>query len=95
MPKLLKTLPKYRRHKATGQAIVTLMGRDHYLGSYGTAVSRAEYDRIVGEWLAAGRPANPPGEDAPEIIVVELAAAYKRHAHSYYRKNGKPTGIVT
>jgi hypothetical protein len=32
MPKLLNSLPKYRRHKASGQAIVTLCGNDFYLG---------------------------------------------------------------
>jgi hypothetical protein len=31
MPRLIRTLPKYRKHKASGQAIVTLCGRD-YLG---------------------------------------------------------------
>ncbi len=31
---------KYRRHKPTGQAVVTLGGRDCYLGRHGTAASR-------------------------------------------------------
>jgi len=56
MPKLSpNTLPKYRRHKASGQAIVPLNGRDHYLGRYGTKASRVEYDRMTSEWLANGR----------------------------------------
>jgi hypothetical protein len=40
MPKLLKALPKYRRHRASGQAIVTISGVDHYLGPHGTNASR-------------------------------------------------------
>lgn len=48
--------PKYRKHKASGQALVTIAGRDHYLGPWKSKASRAEYDRLIGEWLAAGRP---------------------------------------
>jgi hypothetical protein len=55
MPRLLgDKLPAYRKHRATGQAVVTLSGRDFYLGHFGTATSKAEYDRRVGEWKAAG-----------------------------------------
>ena len=34
-------VPSYRRHKPTGQAVVTLSGKDHYLGKWNTAASRA------------------------------------------------------
>ena len=42
-------MPKYRRHKPSGQAVVTLSGRDHYLGPWKSKASRAEYgcDAIV------------------------------------------------
>ncbi len=41
MPRIAAdSAPKYRRHKASGQAIVTLSGHDHYLGPHGTAASR-------------------------------------------------------
>lgn len=52
MPKLVNSLPSYRRHKASGQAVVTLNGKDHYLGPHGSKVSRDEYDRLIAEWLA-------------------------------------------
>jgi len=39
MPKLSGKFPRYRRHRATGQAVVTLSGHDHYLGRYGTKTS--------------------------------------------------------
>lgn len=32
MPKLKDAVPKYRKHKASGQAVVTIAGTDHYLG---------------------------------------------------------------
>jgi len=41
-------IPSYRRYKPTGQAVVTLGGRDHYLGLYGILASRAEYDSVPG-----------------------------------------------
>ena len=93
MPKLNSSLPKYQRHRASGQAVVTLYGNDFYLGPHGTKASKAEYDRLVGEWIAAGRPSRPPAQPS-DITVVELAAAYKRFAKDYYQKNGKPTETV-
>jgi hypothetical protein len=55
-----RRIPSYRRHKSSGQAIVTLTDlngqrRDVYLGAYGTAQSRKEYARVISEWEAAGR----------------------------------------
>ena len=55
MPRLKQAVPKYRKHKQSGQAIVTLGGRDHLLGPHGTKTSKAEYDRLIGEWLQNGR----------------------------------------
>jgi len=48
-------VPSHRRHKPTGQAVVTLSGKDYYLGRWNTKASRAEYDRLIGEWLVGGR----------------------------------------
>ena len=59
--------PKYRLHKATGCAVVTLDGRDIYLGRHGTAESRAKYDELVARWLANGRRL-PRADDAPLTV---------------------------
>ena len=40
MPRYVNAVPKYRKHRASGQAIVTIHGRDHYLGPHGTKASR-------------------------------------------------------
>jgi hypothetical protein len=74
VPKLVHRTPKYRRHRASGQAIVTVNGQDFYLGPYGTAVSRREYDRVIAERLANGP--RTPFDAAQAISVVELIAAY-------------------
>ncbi len=50
-----RRVPAYQRHKHSGQAFVKLNGEFIYFGPHGTKVSRAEYDRVVGEWLASGR----------------------------------------
>ncbi len=34
MPRLTQAVPKYRKHRASGQAIVTISGQDHYLGPH-------------------------------------------------------------
>ena len=56
MPRLTDAVPKYRKHKRSGQAVVTICGIDHYLGPHGTKASKLEYDRLITEWFAAGRP---------------------------------------
>ncbi len=41
MPKLKNKVPSYRLHQATGQAVVTLNGRDIYLGACNSAERRS------------------------------------------------------
>ena len=87
------TLPKYRKHKASGQAIVTLDGMMFYLGPYGTKASHVEYDALIQEWLAHGRMLPSKIESNP-ISVVELCAEYWKFAKEYYVKDGnKPTKL--
>ena len=89
----LRTLrtPKYRHHKPSGQAVVTLNGRDFYLGRHGTEESQAEYRRLIAEWLTTGRQVASPSNGPADLTVNELLLAYLRHADTYYRKNGQPT----
>ena len=65
-------IPRYRVHKPSGRAVVTLNGRDIYVGVYGSKVSRLEYDRLVAEWLAHDRrlPGQVGGGDG--IMGLEL-----------------------
>ncbi len=95
MPKLSISTPKYRHHKASGRAVVTICGRDHYLGPHDSPESKVEYDRLVGDWLSAGRPSiQRPETSADEITVAEVLLAYIRYAKGYYVKNGKRTNEV-
>ena len=89
-----KSLPKYGKHRASGQAIVKLNGKDVYLGPHGTKTSRIEYDRVIGEWLGNGRQLPRTVETKKSLTVIELSASYLRYAKAYYRKNGKETSEV-
>jgi hypothetical protein len=75
-------LPKYRRHKASGHALVTLCGHDYYLGSHGTKTSKTEYDRLISEWLAGGRHLPTPG--TTDLTVVEVARLTARRPPQPY-----------
>ncbi len=80
--------PKYRRHKAKGLALVTLNGRDIYLGKYGSESSKQEYRRLIAEYLQHGAVSTTSRAD---VTVAEVMAAYLRFAKGYYRKAGKLT----
>lgn len=83
MPKLLNSFPAYRKHRASGQALVTINGRDFYLGPHGTKASKFRYDALVSEWLATGR--SPTfGTPDKHLTIAELLAGYLCHAKSYY-----------
>jgi integrase len=90
------SVPSYRRHKQSGQAIVTLTDglggrRDVLLGKYGTRESRAEYARVIAEWEASGRRLLGPAVVA-DLTINELALGYWRHAEQHYRHpDGTPT----
>ena len=90
MPWPSNHVPKYRKHRASGQAIVTIAGVDHYLGPHGTRTSKTLYDRLIAEYLSSNRQPQLFVEDV-RLTVVELLAEYWKHCKSYYVKNGKPT----
>ena len=79
-----------RLHTASGQAVVTLNGSDVYLGPWQSKASKIEYDRVVGEWLAAGR-CWPRATGFDQLTMVELIALYLRFAKEHYLKDGLPT----
>jgi hypothetical protein len=79
-------IPKYRHHKASGQAIVTLPDgvggrRDVLLGKWRSRESRLEYAKVLGEWEAAGRRVPRAIADTEkDITVAELILAFWPHA---------------
>jgi integrase len=67
---------------------VTLGGKDHYLGRFGSAESKAEYQRLLAEYLSGGLRSGSPVAD---LTVNELLVEYLKFADLYYIKNGQPT----
>jgi integrase len=92
MPKLSLSPPSYRHHKPSGRAVVTLNGKDHYLGPWQSDASKTEYRRRVAEWMATGKTIGASDIHAQVgITVAELLAGYLAEAELTYRKNGQPT----
>jgi hypothetical protein len=54
------------KHRASGQGVVRLSGRDFYLGKFGTKAAKQKYDALTGEWLKAGR--QIPTEEEPLCV---------------------------
>lgn len=79
-----KAPPSYRLHRATGRAVVTLCGKDFYLGGHDTPESRQAYDRLIAEWYASGRRIMPQAERTGSLRVAQIVAAFMAHAESYY-----------
>lgn len=69
--------------------MVTLTGRDVYLGPRGNPQSYQRYARAIAEWSATGRPPRPAFVAA--VNVGELVDAFRTHAENNYVKAGKPT----
>jgi hypothetical protein len=60
--------------------VVTLNGRDIYLGKHGTDESRAEYERRIAEWHASGKQLPKAPAD---LTLNELMDSFRSHAETY------------
>ncbi|HKA08379.1 MAG TPA: hypothetical protein VKD71_14060 [Gemmataceae bacterium] len=95
-----KPIPSYRRHRPSGQAVVTLSSpagerRDYYLGPYRSDSSKAEYNRLIAEWLASGKCIPHAGPAPADLTVNEMLVRFWSHVESYYRHaDGNPTAEV-
>lgn len=88
----LKRVPKYALHAPSGQAYVRIKSRMIYLGKHGSQESQEAYARLIAELATSYHQTIPNGSDyANDLTVVELTAAYLRHAKEYYRKGGRPS----
>ena len=92
MPKLVNRLPCPWKH-ASGQSVVKLSGRAFYLGPHGTKAAKAEYDRIVGEWIANGRcwPAEPQAEP---LTLAECVVLYAKHVLDYFGPSRQSASVI-
>ena len=106
MPKLVNRPPKYRLHKSTGQAVVSIHGQVIQLGPFGSQKSHVRYQEEIANWRASRLKQAVEEEAEPEILleelqtrrkrgypvsIDELALAYIDFARGYYVKNGRVT----
>jgi integrase len=101
MSRRTQSVPSYRRHEQSGQAVVTLTDglggrRDVLLGPHGTAASRVEYARVIAEWEAGGRRLTTAPAAGPGLSVNEVLLAFLRFAEQHYRYgDGSPTNELS
>jgi len=88
MPRLTPArVPSYRLHKQSGQALVTLNGKDHLHGAHGSPESREKYGRLIAEWEANGRRAS--FRRLTHVTCSMLIAEFCAHAQTYYPDRDK------
>ncbi len=88
-----RPVPSYRLRKARGCAVVTINGRNFYLGTYGSDRSYENYSRLIAEWKG-GAPIVEPQPDGNGLQILELVNAYRKWAEGHYAKDGQPTSEV-
>jgi integrase len=101
-------VPSLRLHKASGQAVTTVRGRDIYCGRYGSPESEANYRRVIADLVASGpevvrhhglprsgsrRQAFVP-PTARAISVAELLLAYVEFAEREYLPPSRESEII-
>jgi hypothetical protein len=81
LPARRNHVPTYRRHKASGQAAVKLNSVYHYIDQWNSPDSKAEYERVIGEWLVRGRllPDRRSDDKPGDMRLKELILGYYGH----------------
>ncbi|MGA2254427.1 MAG: site-specific integrase [Thermoguttaceae bacterium] len=86
--------PSYRRHKARNCAVVTINGKNNYLGPYDSPESHEKYAHLIAVWKANGQDLSALTSPSPngDITINALILRYLDFASGYYVKNGESTG---
>lgn len=66
-------MPSYRLHKPSGRAVVTIHGKDYYLGVHGSTASKAKYEELI--------------KNKVEQSLQNLTKHYLEHSKEYYRRS--------
>ena len=82
--------PGYVLHKASGQAVIRIKGKDYYLGRYGSPESKEKYHRLVAESMVCKN----FGVEKNGISVAEAVVKFLEHAQEYYANGNEYTQNV-
>ena len=82
--------PSYRLHKARGCAVVTINGKNHYLGPYNSPESHEKYARLIAQWRANGKELSALVDSTAnrDLTVSGLILKYLEFAAGYYKDYG-------
>ena len=82
-----RAVPKYRLHKTSGKAVVSINGKDFYLGKHGTTASHQRYKELIADkWYPPGSDPKPAiSKLSDEVSVTKLAIEYAKYVK---RKHG-------
>lgn len=83
-------VPGYRLHRPSGLAVVTIGGKDNYLGKFGSVESREEYGRLIAA-NARGTPSVEAATPVTGFSINEVVLAFLLHAEKHYVKRGATT----
>jgi hypothetical protein len=92
--------PSLRGHKASCLGVITLNGKEHYLGHWPAGQKsppeavRVAHHRLIAEWLANGRRLRPQlvESHASSLSANEIMLAFIGQAEQHYRReNGTHT----
>lgn len=87
-------VPGYRLHRPSGQAVVTLAGKDHYLGAHESDESHAKYRRLAAEYVRNGFRAAVVQVGEPYTVALLCDEFLNWAEREYRRGDGQPTGSV-
>ncbi len=80
-------VPSYRKH-SSGQARVTINGKDYLLGPYGSPESKESYGRLIAQYGAAAKPKHF-GTPASKTTIADVVDAFNAHAKVYYAESNE------
>lgn len=89
MPRRKSASPAYQFH-VSGQARVSIDGRDYYLGKHGTPESYARYHAMLAAYNANGMKmpeAVPTHQESTEILVRHVTADFRTRVLPNYESN--------
>jgi integrase len=95
------SVPSYRRQKSRNLAVVTIDGRDYYLGPWDTPASKQKYAALIRSWQQQQEAGDNYQEESlrpnDQPTINDLILAYLKHVLVYYKPNhgeNKEAGCV-